>query len=548
MMDLPELIDNVCWHLNRNDLIHCARVNKAWHTIATPHVWRDLSWLSSRNNGASRRAFCKVVLEDHHQSLLGHGNSVNQAPLSRPLSTLAKYGHWIQTLPALSCFRSQFEPGQGDSPTVGELFLHLLKRCSPDVRLSFLSVVNKDLDLLPADPMKTILDFSLPRLRRLFVQMDFHPSGQKLSKLVDLLDRCSTTLEVLELSVDITYTETKDVKEDKTEDEPNIWISLKELALHNCADRTDTKLFWPWLLGKCSRAERLKVHGCAGIVENLVQGMSTLMPNLEEIALGCGHHIGAPLEEEKIVELLSGPRKGWKTVRLGSGAVFKEAAMNALAKHFSTLEMLEMKGYHGVSNEHLVQVLRSCNNLHTLASNYPCSRLVRGYFILNAHDFIDLDHTTGLFRPWNCEGSLKVLKIRIINIPRPELKVDEDDDAIEEEYRGQGRKLQDRVYDRLARLTNLESLWLGEHSFVRQVDCLEMMYTRQGGLSKLSGLKKMKELSVIDLMTKIDVREVQWMTANWPRLRAVYGLHRRMGERAKRWLQVNRPDIKVKDP
>jgi hypothetical protein len=377
--------------------------------------------------------------------------------------------------------------------------------------------------------MKTILDFSLPRLRHLFVQMDFHPSGQKLSKLVDLLDRCSTTLDVLELSVNITYTETKDVKE---EDGPNVWISLKELALHNCADRTDTKLFWPWLLRKCSSVERLKVHGCAGIVENLVQDMSTLMPNLEEIALGCGHHKGAPLEEEKIVELLCGPRKGWKTVRLGSGAVFREAAMNALAKHFSTLEMLEVKGCHGVSNEHLVQVLRSCTNLHTLASTDPYSRLLSDYFILNAHDFIDLDHTTGLFKPWNCEGSLKVLKITIIGA----------NDPLGEPL--QRVELHDLVYDRLARLTKLETLSLGNDAYLDRPDCLKM--SLESGLYKLSGLTMLKELTLLCERTRIGMEEVQWMTKHWPRLRGIYGLEEGGDdEEAVIWLEKNHPEIEL---
>ena len=44
-----------------------------------------------------------------------------------------------------------------------------------------------------------------------------------------------------------------------------------------------------------------------------------------------------------------------------------------------------------------------------------------------------------------------------MGIPRPDVKEDE---AEKETYPGQGREMQGRVYDRLARLTNLETLWL----------------------------------------------------------------------------------------
>ncbi|KAK3811299.1 MAG: hypothetical protein J3Q66DRAFT_404678 [Benniella sp.] len=45
--------------------------------------------------------------------------------------------------------------------------------------------------------------------------------------------------------------------------------------------------------------------------------------------------------------------------------------------------------------------------------------------------------------------------------------------SIEEAYPGEGHGIQSQVYDRLARLTNLETLWLGSSSNVRQAEGME---------------------------------------------------------------------------
>jgi len=74
-----------------------------------------------------------------------------------------------------------------------------------------------------------------------------------------------------------------------------------------------------------------------------------------------------------------------------------------------------------------------------------------------------------------------------MGIPRPDVKEDE---AEKETYPGQGREMQGRVYDRLARLTNLETLWLqGDARYNRCHGCLEM--SLESG-HRLKGLRKLK--------------------------------------------------------
>ncbi|KAF9199768.1 hypothetical protein BGZ49_010070, partial [Haplosporangium sp. Z 27] len=54
---------------------------------------------------------------------------------------------------------------------------------------------------------------------------------------------------------------------------------------------------------------------------------------------------------------------------------------------------------------------------------------------IDSENFADMDPYTGSLKMWACEGSLKELRVRLINIPRPELGKQEG--AIEETYPGQ---------------------------------------------------------------------------------------------------------------
>jgi len=106
--------------------------------------------------------------------------------------------------------------------------------------------------------------------------------------------------------------------------------------------------------------------------------------------------------------------------------------------------------------------------------------------------FTNRDQEAGTLRTWACEASLKDLKIKITGIPRSYVKEDE---AEKETYPGQGREMQGQVYDRLARLTSLEVLWLKGDTRGRTASgCLDM--SLESGLCTLSELKMLKELDV----------------------------------------------------
>lgn len=134
-----------------------------------------------------------------------------------------------------------------------------------------------------------------------------------------------------------------------------------------------------------------------------------------------------------------------------------------------------------------------------------------------------------------------------MDIPRPDLMFEGSDDSyvVEEAYSGQGGEVQNLVYSRLARFTNLETLALTGISRRRNnSSCLE--FWLESGLYRLEGLKALQELDVRHMTTWIDEEEIQWMTEHWPRLRIIRG--EVIGkESAKKWLEERRINITISD-
>ncbi|KAK3811047.1 MAG: hypothetical protein J3Q66DRAFT_404433 [Benniella sp.] len=554
MLNIPELDSMICLQLNPDDLARCARVNKRWHNLVTPHLWRDLTWLKKVCR-TSQQAFCLMVLEDYLAEQKRHASEDNahlvEQPIrpSDPVSTLSKYRHWIQLLPDPYQLRIPLFGTTGENgPTAYKLLLYLFTRCPSNVQVEFFNMNCYDLDSPQIRFDKGMIDFSLPRLRHLYLVDRTPIPHTKASKLVDLLDRCGEALWKMELDI-VIYTARltmDESKEELTEDDQKGWPSLKELTLYSCQH---TRQFWSRFFKRCGQVEKLELRRMwtppetiAGGVSTFIQSILANMPKLTDITLGFGCKHGE-LVEPLVEALLSGSTRGWKRVRLGSGAEFRGEAMDALKKHLSTLEILELSGYYVHSSDDIVHVLRYCTLLQSFTIIDEPSRL-------DAEVFIDLDSDTGSLKPWGCEATLKELKVRITGIPSPARKVDclfEEayvDSLFEEVYTGQGLEMQAQLYDRLARLVNLETLWLGDECNEVDIEYLEM--SLESGLHKLSGLKRLKELCVKGLCTKIGLKEVQWMVKNWPRLRIINGLDGSGDEKeAVEWLLEYHPEIAV---
>jgi len=391
----------------------------------------------------------------------------------------------------------------------------------------------EDLSLVPGNLWKSIVDFTLPHLQQLNINICSEPPRLAISKLMVLLDQCSNVLEKLKLNVRI-YDDNLEVQ---TENGPNCWTSLKQLNLHECTDETDTKRFWPWLFRRCNSVERLIVSKCVGIFQSLEQGMRTQMPNLRDFTLECRQDRAAETTTGDVTAtLLSCSRNGMKAARFGYATLFSKASMDALANNFTTLEIVQTEGGNNRSANDIIQVLRSCPNLHSLEFTNPQSLALNSWYKMDGRVFIDQDPDTGSLVPWKCEGSLNVLKITINGIPKAGMGAYHE---IVEEYPGQGREIQGLVYDRLVRLSSLETLWLGD-----SYHC-SLELSLESGLDKLSELRSLKELRCRSSVLRFGVKEAQWMVEHLPRLRRLgIGLFR---NKVSEWLEEHHPEIDIND-
>ncbi|KAF9362533.1 hypothetical protein BGX34_005982 [Mortierella sp. NVP85] len=581
MFGLPELDDVICLQLTRHDLAQCAQVNRKWHTAVTPYLWGDLSCLENTSD-TQQLAFRTLVYEDYlHEKRQGEKYDAEEPPSAQLpfLSTLTKYIPWIQVLPdPENLFRpsphNTTQPRQTEEnkePTEKMLQLHLVDRCRsarlPHYRLYY--------DSYGSDPLDEAIAASiLPRVRHLSVQVNYHTNIGELHQLRRLLNHCTTTLEKLTMEFEYHYHNAwfcrlsgdnreirfndrfKDEGESLVTLEPKEWSSLKELALSlsECTGAPQPSQFWSWLFEQCGQADRLDVSRIRqGTDVAVAQFALDHMPNLVHITLGYDSDSGwdYPLRDEEVAALLGGSRKGWKTIRLRNNTGFRGLSLGELNRHFSTLEVFEVGvnyQYVFLRKDRLDRVLSSCPNLHTFADNDERTLFDAGHKSFRHHEFIDRDPETGLYRPWACESSLKVLKIQVLDIPSVGQF-----GRYQEFYPGQGREIQELVYGRLARMTNLETLWLGRKPYRKVTSrsggmvhqCLEM--SLESGLHKLSTLKKLEELNVTCLAVRIGVEEVQWMVEHWPRLRVIYGLdgNSASGKKAMEWLKEYRPGIKL---
>ncbi|KAK3810895.1 MAG: hypothetical protein J3Q66DRAFT_350441 [Benniella sp.] len=559
MFGLPELDYVICLQLTRHDLAQCARVNRTWHTAIIPYLWGDLT----KCTDSQQHAFAKLVREDYYNE---HGRrelsqeshdpqGPTQAQSALPLSALAKYGPLIRALGDPDMFL-QLSKGQEEESTKLQLLLHVLKRCYA-AQLSFFHL---KYDKLESDErIKEIGELVLPRVHNLSVQASFRGRRGELWKLKYLLCQCSTSLKRLTLEVDYSFADEVDTYRgydkdfDKEEEgseaiESSKWTSLKDLVLYprSCVGELQPSTFWSWFFKRCGQVERLDVSKFRrGTASSIARNMLDHMPLLNEITLGHNPEEDFPIStmnEDRVAELLHGSHQGWKVVRLKGTARFGNDSLDALRRHFPTLQELRMdrhtSGLHGLD---LLQVLSSCPNLHTVHGD------TAGY-AFSSEVLIDWDPNTDAPRTWACETSLKKFILRITDIPRPDLNVEI---GVEPD---QAQEIQSRVYDRLARFTNLETLWLGNKPYEptrarmfrveRQQDCLEL--SLESGLGKLSGLRNVRELSVSDMATKIGVKEAKWMAEHWPRLQVVHGLDTLgPGKEAAEWLREHCPEIKL---
>jgi len=555
MLGVPELDTMVCQYLNEQDLARCALVCKKWHALVMPHLWRDLAWL--KKSPQNLNLFARILHHDYReakrrQELLDKGDRTAKQPTQPqsssstssssssvkassppPLSVLSKYARWIRVLPDTSCLK--------DPCLLGFVpLLHLFEFCSPNVQVDRSSISTWDLDRAPYDTHRQMVEFALPRARRLSFHVHLVNFHAQLSRTVNLFNQCSGTLQRLELSVDMPLHQ-PDFKEEEepTDNDPKAWtLSLKELALYHWTDVIGINPFHTWFFKQCNQVVRLEIHNTHGPAKLLAQAMLTHMPLLTEIALGCDAYRTGGLSQAAVSTLLSGSRQGWRRIEFGTKAGCGPPGIAALNNHLTTLETLISDACISFEGYQRVHVLRTAKKLFSFKDirDYGCGAI-------QGVEFIDQDERTGDLCPWECEATLKQLKIKLSRLT----EMDADGFMVGVSM-PHGHQAQFRLHDRLARFTRLEVLWIKSDpcggKFKRGKNSDKTWLSN--GLPKLAGLKALKELGIDSMFAKVGVEEVEWMTKNWPELRTIRGLGRDVGElKATKWLQEHHPLIDV---
>ncbi|KAF9343254.1 hypothetical protein BGX34_007019, partial [Mortierella sp. NVP85] len=217
MFRIPELNDMVYGLLSREDLVQCARVNKKWHAVVIPYLWKDLSCLND-SSSARRQGFTSLLLKDYLQELrkpdLQKYEHVFEQPVeAQPASSsaLAKYGCWIRTLPDPkglfqlsddSFHLAQALTIQDSQSTEQEVLLHFFKRH----QAAQLPHYTLEYDTLESSHFKeSIARLVLRRVRHLTVIGSYRGKRGQLWKLKRLLGLCSTALEKLTLKITYKY-------------------------------------------------------------------------------------------------------------------------------------------------------------------------------------------------------------------------------------------------------------------------------------------------------------------------------------------------------
>ncbi|KAI8352244.1 hypothetical protein B0O80DRAFT_499549 [Mortierella sp. GBAus27b] len=544
MFDIPELDDLVCRQLSQHNLTQCARVNKKWHAIVVPYIWRSLHCLRWRTPQAE--LFRRMVLKDFVEACAskkdGHPMDRHIRLRPRHISTLSQYAPLIRELPRLEVLflilrdLTVGATGQSKGPTEHQLATHLFTRCLPDVEFTSMNVIVR---IISDDARKAASAFALPRAHHVRLYVSTKDNRTEYSRAKGLLSQCSTRLKKLDICISTAEFGGKDIDDGSLDSDQQVrWTSLREVGLELATYTPNTEEFLNWLWKQCGQVERLKVSTDVHAVQNIVRGMLSHMPQLSEITLEGANNA---FDDDKFAALLSGSRTGWRRAEFLDGLDVSDASVRALVNHSATLEEFTLDGCF-VRDTDLVQVFRHCNRLQRMiiANTYHTGD--DGTSRIGANAFVDQDPDTGELITWACEGSLRSLEVTIVDIPRPDLRRNS---LFEETYPGQGRDIHNQVYSRLARLTNLETLRLGDQEdYETQLDCLGM--SLESGLHKLSGLKSLKELGIPGMRTRIGVGEVRWMVEQWPRLRDIRGIgNDKAGKRAKKWMQENRPLISV---
>ncbi|KAF9377903.1 hypothetical protein CPB97_009876 [Podila verticillata] len=357
-----------------------------------------------------------------------------------------------------------------------------------------------------------------------------------------------TSSKLEKLTVDIS---SWDTTESDTEIEvagrKGFLTGLKELRINGIGKELESIKSWDWLWKHATSLQNMRIERTfPEFTVSLIRGIAVHLHHLENI------HIGRKIvntwndkvhfPDAIIAKLLSAGRD-YKSIYIDITARAGLDTIQAIARHYLTLTEFTIEIGTG-DDSFLVDLLAFSPNLRKLVTikngEYP---YVDDDFFpqVPAEKFADLDSSTKTYRPWACEATLETLHVKIVDIP---IKYNADE--------VRRLSLQTRVCGRLARLTNLQVLWLGHCPAVPDVESGEggeimgdvqeesLDLTLESGLTALGALTRLRQLNLHDVYHDIGVAEVQWMVESWPELETIWVVE---GGPAYDWLKSNHPSL-----
>ncbi|KAF9283658.1 hypothetical protein BGZ88_010366 [Linnemannia elongata] len=525
----PEIILLIVTLLGQSDLAQCARINKTWHNCCTPLLWKvviifrakDANCFNSPKGSASlvRNAHYTHTLATSHASV-AKSFAIRASP---PCNNLKCLKYQIRGEQAIQ-FRFETQRDAVDPLGYSQILCRLLRQ-NPGLRSLTLGgecFINAwDME----DVYGVLKCIPTAQLERLEIEFDA-PSNER--------SRIPTAFPTV-----------------SDEQDMDTFVALKELVIADCyRGQFAEPEFNKWCIKRCPGLEKIRLPNCGThSLEIFARSVFVSCPKLNRL----DYSSDGEEDDPTLTAVLMMSTEGWKEVQLcGMQQNMGPMATRQLVSHASTLEALKCDGWGGEDNLQLFQFLWNARRLCRLEGVQDESELT--YLIelsLNAYMAAVVAND-----PWALGESMEYFQMRIEGVPRPDVvcrrngsPLDNDVDGLPPMDMTKRYDVQRFIYTQLGRMINLKELNLGVpdtvsaphswyvveigelgpfedpgHNFVREFNYRSLEFSLASGLDLLAGMKELTMLDVRWTTHRIGVEELDWMHANWPKLKVIKGL------------------------
>ncbi|KAF9387869.1 hypothetical protein CPB97_001926 [Podila verticillata] len=496
LLSLPtEILHMVLSNLSITDLTVCARVNKAFGTVTSSHIWKTIH--------------------------ITQWSKLNQLLAAEGRQGLVKNAEYIQELHLLSeDMFNLFVPRPHESSTDAAS-----DSANASVKLPFVKCINllrlvisvsnqRDYPTGPGHaPSPKELEFTT------------NMSHQTAKFLLDNLPRHITMLSIREIEGQEPFLGNKQVEEEEGKKlEPIQHRALMALELIGNFNGYEEEILLPFL-DTCSNLTTFIVRGydCFrnGRVRKALNHVGIYMESLFARDLFHGNNkfvnVTDKVKEAHIVETIT---MNWRLeyINLYDCPFVGHSTITAILGLAELIEDIELPCHSQVSAEDVQALLSHCKKLRSFLSN-PRAWCRPPVLSLSATEFLSVEWASLSLWRFGC----------VLHVPRP-------DDQVPAEHRDttwnsptveQSHEIQRQVYCHIAKQTRLTKLNLG--ALIKDQDPEYLWYslemTLESGLDELVGLKGMQFLTLDHMNHHVGIKELDWMCENWPKLYRIDGFH-----------------------